>query len=394
MRPIRNLLALAALMLFATPAACAAPASAPGTDATAGAPEVAPTDDAATGATAPAAADTAVAAAPPAGTNAAMPGPAAAGEVLAAIKARGELVCGVNDQLPGFGFVNPDGSYQGFDVDFCKALAAAVLGDSAKVQYRPLTTQERFTALQTGEVDVLIRNTTRTLSRDSQNGLDFGPTTFYDGQGVMVPVSLGASGLADLEGATICVQAGTTTEKNIGDAMRRQNAEYTPVVFEDVEQTYTAYAEGRCDAVTSDKSQLLSRQQVLEDPAAHVILEATLSKEPLGPAVLQGDAQWADIVTWVVYGVITAEELDITSDSVAEALTSADPEIRRFLGLEEGLGEGLGLDNDFMVTVITAVGNYREIYDRNLGPNTPFDLTRGVNQLWIEGGLLYAPPFR
>jgi general L-amino acid transport system substrate-binding protein len=327
-------------------------------------------------------------------TTPAAEGPAAgAGEMLAAIKARGALICGVNDQLPGFGFVTPEGDFEGFDVDFCRAIAAAVLGDPEAVTFRPLTTQERFTALQTGEVDVLVRNTTNTLSRDTQNGLDFAPTTFYDGQGVMVRQDLGVTDLAGLAGASICVQSGTTTEKNIGDAMRKIDAEFTPVVFEDPDQTFTAYDEGRCDAVTSDKSQLVSRQQALPEPEAHVILDATLSKEPLGPAVLQGDPQWTDIVRWVVYGVITAEELGITSQNIGEFAASEDPEIRRFLGLEEALGEGLGLGNDFMVTVITAVGNYGEIYDRNLGPDA-LDLARGPNVLWTEGGLLYAPPFR
>jgi general L-amino acid transport system substrate-binding protein len=322
------------------------------------------------------------------------PGGPSAGGLLAQVKARGELVCGVNDQLPGFGFLGSGGAYEGFDVDFCRAVAAAVLGDAAKVVFRPLTTQERFTALQTGEVDVLIRNTTWTLTRDTQNGLDFAPTTFYDGQGVMVPVSAGIDDLQALGGASICVQSGTTTEKNIGDAMRKLALDFTPVVYDDPEQTYAAYAEGRCDAVTSDKSQLIARREVLAEPAAHTILEATLSKEPLGPAVLQGDSQWADVVSWVVYGLVTAEELGITSANVREAAAGDDPEVRRFLGTEEALGEGLGLSTDFMVTVLEAVGNYAEIYDRNLGPATPFNLARGPNRLWTDGGLLYAPPFR
>jgi general L-amino acid transport system substrate-binding protein len=300
----------------------------------------------------------------------------------------------VNDQLPGFGFLTPEGDFAGFDVDYCRAIAAAVLGDPEAVAFRPLTTEQRFTALQTGEVDVLVRNTTATLSRDTQNGLEFAPTTFYDGQGIMVPADAGVATVADLAGASICVQSGTTTEKNLADAMRAASAEYTPVVFQDANQTYGAYDEGRCDAVTSDRSQLVSRRTQLQDPDAHVILDATLSKEPLAPAVLQGDAEWADVVEWVVNGTFQAEEFGITSQNLDEFLESDDPAIRRFLGLEEALGEGLGLDNGFMVAVLRAVGNYEEIYERNLGPETPLDLPRGPNQLWTEGGLLYAPPFR
>jgi len=376
---IPAVLSLATLFVLA---ACEAP------------PEASPRPDAAPGleATAPVGAE--VTAGPPTPGAAIDAGPAEAGARLAAIRARDELVCGVNGQLPGFGFVSAEGEFSGFDVDLCRAVAAAVLGDAKKVSFRPLTTQERFTALQTGEIDILARNTTWTVSRDADLGLDFGPITFYDGQGIMVGTDLAAGGLEGLAGASICVQSGTTTEKNLSDAMRRIDAAYTPVVFEDADQTYGAYDEGRCDAVTSDKSQLVSRQTTLQDPSAHVILDVTLSKEPLGPAVLQGDSQWADIVRWVGFGLVQAEEFGITADGVDGFLTSEDPEIRRFLGVEEALGGGLGLDNDFMVTVIRAVGNYAEIYDRNLGPDTPFDLPRGPNRLWSDGGLLYAPPYR
>jgi general L-amino acid transport system substrate-binding protein len=362
--------------------ACAKPTAAPADETTA-----APATEL-TAASQPTAATAAPA------TTAAAPQPAEPGPMLAKVRGRGSLICGVNDQLPGFGYVTAAGEYQGFDIDFCRALAAAVLGDATKVEFRPLTTQSRFVALQSGEVDVLIRNTTWTLSRDTQNGLDFAPTTFYDGQGVMVTKALGVEGLDGLDGASICVQSGTTTEKNIADAMRAIGAEFSAQVFDTADQTYAAYEEGRCDAVTSDKSQLVSRQTILADPSAHLILDVTLSKEPLGPAVLQGDAQWRDIVAWVVYGVVTAEELAITTDSVDEALASSDPGVRRFLGVEESLGEGLGLSNDVMATVIRSVGNYAEIYARNLGPETAFNLARGPNRLWTEGGLLYAPPFR
>jgi len=385
-----HVLALAAaLVALPALAACTTPA-----------PD-APGDPAAPGAAAPitdtAATTTTTGSANPANPAAVAPGaPAAApaGQRLAAVRARGRLLCGVQDKLPGFGYLDPGGEYRGFDVDFCRAVAAAVLGDATAVDFKPLTAQQRFTALQTGEIDVLIRNTTWTLSRDTQNGLDFAPTTFYDGQGMMVRADLGVNDLAGLDGATVCVTSGTTTEKNLGDAMRGAGAAYTPVVLEDADQVFSAYDSGRCDAVTSDKSQLASRQTTLADPAAHVILDVTLSKEPLGPAVLQGDAQWADVVNWVVFGLVAAEEFGITAATVDTFLASDDPEIRRLLGVEDALGEGLGLGNDFMVPVLRAVGNYGEIYDRNLGPDTPFKLPRGYNRTWKDGGLLYSPPFR
>lgn len=317
-----------------------------------------------------------------------------AGNTLATIKARGKLICGVNQAVPGFGFLQSDGSFAGFDIDFCKALSAAIFGDPNMVEYRPLTASERFTTLQAGEIDVLIRNTTWTLSRDTQNGLDFGPTTFYDGQGVMVRKDSGAKTLPDLAGATICVTSGTTTEKNLEDAMRADGVAYTPVVLETPDDLMNTYDQGRCDAVTADRSALVARQPTLLEPAAHAILEATLSKEPLGPAVLQGDAQWADVVRWVVYGTIAADELGITSKNVDEFLASENPEIRRMLGVEDKLGEGLGLANDYLVTVLRAVGNYGQIYDRNLGVETTINLERGLNQSWEAGGLLYSPPFR
>ena len=313
---------------------------------------------------------------------------------LDTVLARGELYCGVNDQLPGFGSIDADGSFAGFDVDFCRAIAAAILGDAEAVTFRPLSAQQRFTALQTGEVDVLVRNTTWTLSRDTQNGLDFGPTTFYDGQGLMARKALGVTELADLDGASICVGSSTTTERNLGDVMREAGVEYTPVVFEGADQVMGSYDSGRCDAVTSDRSALVTRKPTMENPDEHEILAMVLSKEPLGPAVLQGDHAWADVVNWVTFGVMQAEEFGIDSSNVRDFETSENPEIRRFLGLEDSLGTGLGIGDAFMVDVIEQVGNYAEIYDRNLGPDTPFDLARGVNSLWSDGGLLYSPPFR
>jgi len=329
-------------------------------------------------------------------TPAPTPAPSGFGETLKAIKARGKLVCGVNGQLPGFSFVDPQGNWSGFDADFCRVLAAAIFGDATKVEFRPLTTQERFTALQTGEVDVLIRNTTWTLVRDTDLGLNFTVTTFYDGQGIMVRKDKGYTKREDLNGATIRVQKGTTTELNLADAFSTAGLNYTPATFEDINQTYGTYAEGRCDAVTSDKSQLSSvARGALPDPENHVILDVTLSKEPLGPVVRHGDDQWLDIVRWAVFATFFAEEKNITSANVDQVKASTtNPEIKRFLGLEGDLGTKLGLSNDWAYNIVKQVGNYAEIYDRNLGPNTKTYIPRGLNSLYTNGGLLYSPPFR
>ncbi len=331
--------------------------------------------------------------APAAGDAAAAP--AAAVSRLQIVKDRGQLLCGVNGQLPGFSYLEADGSYAGFDVDFCKAVAAAVLGDGTAVEFRAATTQERFTLVSTGEIDVLFRNSTWTLTRDSAEvGMEFMPVNFYDGQGMMVRTDSGITSLEDMEGATVCVQSGTTTELNLTDNFRARGIEFTPVVFEDNDKTVGAYDEGRCDGFTSDKSQLVSSRTKLQDPSAHVILDVTMSKEPLAGAVYQGDPAWADAVRWVVYGLITAEEYGVTSANVDEMLASEDPNVRRLLGVEGELGAKLGLSNDFMVAVIKGVGNYGEIYDRNLGPDTPFALPRGLNALYSQGGIQYAPPMR
>jgi general L-amino acid transport system substrate-binding protein len=318
------------------------------------------------------------------------------GETLQAVQARGSLICGVNGQLPGFSFLDPDGNYSGFDVDFCRALAAAVLGDPNAVEFRPTTTQERFTVLQTGEIDVLMRNTTWTLSRDTDLGLNFTATTFYDGQGIMVPTDSGITTVEDLEGGTICVQTGTTTLQNLTDFMAVNGVNYEPAVFDDVNQTYGAYAEGRCDAATSDKSQLTSvARAVLPDPENHVILDLTLSKEPLGPVVRHGDDQWLDIVKWTIYATIAAEEYEVTSANVDDVMGSTEnQEILRLLGQDSELGTMLGLSNDWAYNVIKQVGNYSEIYERNLGESTATFIPRGLNSLYTQGGLLYAPPFR
>jgi general L-amino acid transport system substrate-binding protein len=314
--------------------------------------------------------------------------------LLGIIMERDKLICGVNGGLPGFSYLDEEtGEFSGFDADYCRALAAAIFGDPEKVDFRPLSAVERAPALQTGEIDVLIRNTTWTISRDASWG-NFGPTTFYDGQGMMVTKELEAETLEDLEGATICVQAGTTTELNLTDRMRALGVEFEPVVFEDIDPCYAAYEEGRCDAVTSDRSQLAARRTAFAEPEDHVIMDVVMSKEPLGPVIPHGDDLWFDIVKWVVFATIQAEELDITSENIDTFMDSEDPVTRRFLGLEGELGQELGLENDFVVNVIEEVGNYGEIFDRNLGPDTPFNMDRGPNKLWTDGGLMYSPPFR
>ncbi len=326
-------------------------------------------------------------------TTAPAPQPAAGGR-LALIKNRGRLICGVNDALPGFSALNQStGQFSGFDADYCRALAAAVLGDATKVDFRPLNTGQRGPALQTGEVDVLIRNTTWTVSRDTSWGL-FAPTTFYDGQGMMVKKSLGAKTLKDLAGASICVQSGTTTELNMTDQMRAAGANFTPVVFADIDPTYAAFEQGRCDAVTSDKSQLSSRRTTFRNPNDYEIMDVTMSKEPLGPAVPLGDDAWYNVVKWVVFATFQADEFGITSKNVDSQLTTTNPDVQRFLGVTGDLYKGLGLDKDWTIRVIKGVGNYTEIYDRNLGPATPLNLPRGPNKVWTQGGLLYAPPYR
>jgi general L-amino acid transport system substrate-binding protein len=321
----------------------------------------------------------------------ATPAPPPADGRLAAVQARGTLICGVNGSLPGFSFLDESGENTGFDADYCRALAAAVLGDPDAVEFRALSTDQRGPALQTGEVDVLIRNTTWTVSRDTSWGL-FAPTTFYDGQAIMVHSDVGATSLEDLDGATICVQSGTTTELNLTDQFRALGIDFEPQVFADIDPTYAAYEDGRCDAVTSDRSQLVARRTAFANPDEHDILDAVMSKEPLGPVAPLGDDQWFNIVKWVVFATIEAEEQGITADNVEEMVGSDNPVVARLLGADGDLG--LGLEPDWVVTMIGAVGNYGEIYDRNLGPGTPFDLDRGLNSLWSDGGLLYAPPYR
>jgi len=310
------------------------------------------------------------------------------------IKSRGQLVCGVSGELPGFSFVGTDGKYSGIDVDICRAVAAAVFDNPDAVEYRNLNTKERFTALQTGEVDILSRNTSWTFSRATSQGLDFAPVVFYDGQAVMVRKNSNIKSIKDLKDKAICVQTGTTTEQNLADQMRKRGITYKPVVFEDVNITFATYAEGRCDAVTTDRSALVSRRTTLPKPEDNIILDDVLSSEPLAPAVAKGDTKWSDIVTWTVYALVKAEELGINSQNLAAFANSKDPDIKRFLGTEGNLGEGIGLTKDFAAKIIKHVGNYGEIYDRNLGAKTKLNLPRGQNQISTKGGLLYSPPFR
>jgi general L-amino acid transport system substrate-binding protein len=315
---------------------------------------------------------------------------------LETVRSRGSLVCGVhNAGLAGFTNINADGSYSGFDVDFCRAVAAAVLGDAQAVTFRGLSAQERFTALQTGEIDVLIRNTTWTSNRDTALGFNFAPTTFFDGQGFMARKNASIAELDDLDGTTICVQSGTTTELNLADVMAANDIEYTPLVFNEQAQIIAAYEEGACDAWTTDKSGLVSELTKLATPADHIILEATISKEPLGPAVRHGDDQWLDIVSWVVYVAFAAEEYGITSANVdQEFIENEDPNVQRLLGVDPEKVLEFGLEANAFLNSIKQVGNYAEIYERNLGEATPTFIPRGLNESYINGGLHYAPPIR
>jgi general L-amino acid transport system substrate-binding protein len=322
---------------------------------------------------------------------------------LAEVQARGNLICGVNNTVPGFGFVDEGGEHVGFDIDFCRAVAAGVLGDATAVEFVDLTAEQRFTALQAGEVDVLIRNTTRTSSRDGGLGATFLTTTYYDGQGMMVAADSGFTAIDDMTDTTICVLSGTTTELNL--TARMADIPYTPLTFDENPQIQAAFIEGQCDGWTSDKSQLAGVRSAWPDdqggPEALVILEEVFSKEPLGPAVLDGDSQWAQVVDWIVLATIQAEEFGIDSTNVDTFTDTTDTNIRNFLGLpvetEEGTAPfdpGLGLAPDFAAQVITQVGNYAEIFDRNVGEGSPLALPRQFNALWTDGGLLYAPPYR
>lgn len=320
-------------------------------------------------------------------------GNAYAGKTLDAIKARGTIKCGVNTGLAGFAVADSQGNWTGLDAETCKALAAAVFGDAKKVEFVPLSAQQRFTALQSGEVDVLMRNTTWTLTRDASLGLHFAGVTFYDGQGFMVPKDLGVKSAKELNGAEICVQTGTTTELNLADYFRANGMSFKPVVFENLEESKTAFFNGRCQAYTTDRSGLASiRASDAPDASAYVILPETISKEPLGPVVRRGDDEWFAIVKWLVYALIEAEENGITSANVDQMKESKEPSVQRLLGASGDMGKTLGLDNAWAAQAIKAVGNYGELYARNV---EPIGLPReGLNQLWTKGGLMYAMPIR
>ncbi|MBL8306040.1 MAG: amino acid ABC transporter substrate-binding protein [Rubrivivax sp.] len=321
--------------------------------------------------------------------------PAFAGKTLDAIKARGQLACGVNTGLAGFSAADSNGNWTGLDVDICKAIAATLLGDASKVKYVPLTAQQRFTALQSGEIDVLSRNTTWTLTRDASLGLAFTGVTYYDGQGFMVPAKGKIKSAKQLKGATVCVQSGTTTEKNLTDFSRANKLDIKPVVFEKLEAANGAYFAGRCQAYTTDASGLASiRNKEARNPAEHLILPELISKEPLGPAVRRGDDEFFAIVKWVVFAMIEAEEYGVTQANADQQKTSTDPVVLRILGVSEDAGKLLGLDRDWAWRAIKAVGNYGEVFERNVGPKSPLGLPRGVNNLWSKGGILYAPPIR
>lgn len=320
--------------------------------------------------------------------------PAHAGKTLDAIKSRGELVCGVNVALAGFSMANSEGKWSGLDVDYCRALAAAILQDASKVKYVPLNAQQRFTALQSGEVDVLSRNTTWTLTRDASLGAHFVGVMYYDGQGFMVKKDLGVKSAKELDGATVCTQSGTTTEKNLTDFAKANNLNIKPLVFEKNEAATGAYHSGRCEAYTTDASGLAAERSIAKNPEEHIILPEIISKEPLGPLVRRGDDEFFAIAKWVLNALIEAEEYGITSANVDEKKSSTDPNVQRILGVSEDMGSLLGLDKEWAYRVVKQVGNYGEIFERNVGKDSPLKLERGLNRLWNQGGILYAPPIR
>jgi len=322
--------------------------------------------------------------------------PAHAGKTLDAIKARGQLVCGVNPSLPGFSAADSQGNWSGLDVDVCKAIAATVLSDASKIKWTPLNASQRFAVLQSGEIDVLSRNTTWTLTRDASLGLHFTGVTYYDGQGFMVPKKSKIASATKLKGATVCVQSGTTTEKNLNDYSKSMKLNIKPVVFDTQEATNKAYFAGRCQAYTTDASGLASvRNKEATNPDDHVILPELISKEPLGPSVRRGDDEFFAIVKWVVFALIEAEEYGITQANVDQLKASSqDPVVQRILGTSEDTGKLLGLDKDWAYRAIKAVGNYGEMFERNVGPKTALKLPRGANNLWNKGGFMYAPPVR
>ncbi|HEY0219567.1 MAG TPA: amino acid ABC transporter substrate-binding protein [Afipia sp.] len=318
----------------------------------------------------------------------------ASAQTLKAVQDRGMLSCGVSQGLPGFSAPDDKGNWVGIDVDVCRAIAAAVLDDPTKVKFVPLSAKDRFTALQSGEIDVLSRNTTWTTSRDSSLGLNFTGVSYYDGQGFLVRKALKVNSALELNSASVCVQTGTTTEQNLADYFKANNMKYEVIAFATADETIKAYESGRCDAFTSDVSQLYSERLKLSVPDDHVVLPEVISKEPLGPLVRHGDDQWFDIVKWTLFAMINAEELAVTQKNVADMAKSDRPELKRVFGTDGNIGEQLGLTKDWVKRIVAAVGNYGESFDRNVGAGSKLGISRGLNKLWNQGGIQYAPPIR
>ena len=318
-----------------------------------------------------------------------------AGKTLEGVKSKGYVQCGVSTGLPGFSAADEKGQFTGLDVDMCRAVAAAVFGDAGKVKYSPLTAKERFTALQSGEIDMLSRNTTWTYTRDTSLGLNFTSANYYDGQGFLVTKALGVKSALEMDGASFCIQAGTTTELNLADYFRANKMSYTPITFDTSDQTVKAFEAGRCDALTSDQSQLYALRIKLKDPKSAVVLPEVISKEPLGPVVRQGDDEWFNIVKWSLFAMINAEELGLSSANVDEMKEkSTDPNVRRLLGIEGVKGEWMGLPDNWGYSIVKHVGNYGEAFERNVGKGSALGISRGLNALWSKGGIQYAPPIR
>jgi general L-amino acid transport system substrate-binding protein len=319
---------------------------------------------------------------------------AATAQTLKTVKDRGMLSCGVSQGLPGFSSPDDKGNWTGLDVDVCRAIAAAIFNDGTKVKFVPLSAKDRFTALQSGEIDVLSRNTTWTLSRDTSLGANFTGVTYYDGQGFLVKKSLKVNSALELNSASVCVQTGTTTEQNLADYFKGNNMKYEVIAFSTADETVKAYESGRCDVFTSDVSQLYAERLKLSNPADHAVLPEVISKEPLGPMVRHGDDQWFDIVKWTLFAMVDAEELSVTQKNVDEMAKSDKPELKRAFGTDGNLGEQLGLTKDWVSRIVKAVGNYGESFDRNVGAGSKLGIARGLNQLWNKGGIQYAPPIR
>lgn len=317
-----------------------------------------------------------------------------AGKTLDAVKKRGHVRCGVNKGLPGFSAPDSKGKWRGLDVDTCRAFAAAMFGDAKKIKAVGLSAQQRFTALQSGEVDVLTNTTTRSLTRDSALGLNFAPVNYYDGQGFLVKKKLGVKSARELNGAAVCVLQGTTTERNLADYFRKHSMKFKPVVMEDENELFKAFLTGRCDAFTNDASSLAASRSKVKKPQELVVLPEIISKEPLAPVVRHGDDEWLDIVTWSVYAMIAAEEMGVTTKNAARMKKSRDPNVQRLLGVTAGNGKSLGLTENWAYDIIRLVGNYGEVFERNIGKRTPLRLERGLNDLWTRGGLMYAPPLQ